>query len=525
MDFLVTAHDFTDVGAPKRRESARPEHLEGLRMMAQRGEFLAGGAVFDESGRVTGSSAHVCFDTEGDVHEWLRREPYTIARVWERVDVKPIRLLDVPPGGVITSVRVTPILIADGPLLNMQGVHQPYTPRSIIEVQTADGTVGLGETYGDTEYLTVLESFAQHLTGLSVHAPNRLRELADRVITRGIVPAKLVDNAPSHNVFGDNSLQKLRATIVSAFEVAFLDASGRILGLPVHALLGGKVRDRIDFAAYLFYRWERHPQADAPVDDCGAALDPAGIVAQAARMIDLHGFRSLKLKGGVFPPDEEIAAARALHHAFPDRPVRFDPNGAWSIDTSIRVARELGGVIEYLEDPCVGRKAMARVHAETGMPLATNMCVTSLDEIPEAVALGSVQVLLTDHHYWGGLRATQKLAAICGVFGMSLSMHSNSHLGISLAAMIHAAACAEGSLLACDTHRPWQTEDVITVPHTFVDGAIEVSDTPGLGIELDRAELARLHQRWLDSDVRGRDDVAAMQVRYPDFVQPPVPHW
>jgi glucarate dehydratase len=168
---------------------------------------------------------------------------------------------------------------------------------------------------------------------------------------------------------------------------------------------------------------------------------------------------------------------------------------------------------------------MGRVHAETGMPLATNMCVTRLGEIPEAVALGSVQVLLTDHHYWGGLRATQRLSAICSTFGMSLSMHSNSHLGISLAAMIHAAACVDGSLHACDTHRPWQTEDVITEPHLFTDGAITVSDAPGLGVTLDRDELARLHQRWVDSDVRSRDDVAAMQVRYPDFVKPPVPHW
>lgn len=497
--------------------------------MAARGEFVSGGAVFDSAGKVSGSSAHVRFSSEEDLRDWLRRETYTVERVWEHVEVEAIRLLDrderPPASSLVAAARVTPILIADGPLLNMQGVHQPYTPRAIIEIETATGIVGLGETYGDDDYLGVLNLFAQHLPGLSVLSPNRLWGLAEQVIVAGAVPPKLVDNLPSHNVFGDNSLEKLRATIVSAFEVAFLDASGHVLGVPVHALLGGKVRDRIDFAAYLFYRWDRHPQADAPVDTWGEALDPDGIVAQAARMIELHGFRSLKLKGGVFPPDEEIAAVRALHAAFPDVPVRLDPNGAWSLETSIRVARELEGIVEYLEDPCVGRGPMGTVHAETGMPLATNMCVTSLGEIPEAIALGSVQVLLTDHHYWGGLRSTQKLAAICNTFGMSLSMHSNSHLGISLAAMIHAAACVEGKLHACDTHRPWQTEDVITQPHVFSAGSIEVSDSPGLGVTLDREQLARLHERWLTSDVRERDDIAAMRARYPDFVRPSVPHW
>jgi glucarate dehydratase len=371
----------------------------------------------------------------------------------------------------------------------------------------------------------VLEHFAEHLPGRSVLTPNDLWALAAEVIRPGAVPANLIDNAPGHNLFGANSLLKLQSTIVSVFEVAFLDASGHLLGVPVHALLGGKVRDRIDFAAYLFYRWETHPQSDAPVDEWGPALDPRGIVAQAARMIELHGFRSLKLKGGVFPPDEEIAAVRALHEAFPGVPIRLDPNAAWSVQTGIKVARELDGIIEYLEDPCSGRSGMAEVHAATGMPLATNMCVTDFGEFPDAMANDSVQVLLTDHHYWGGLRATQKLAGMCNTFGRSLSMHSNSHLGISLAAMVHAAACAEGDFHACDTHRPWQTEDVITEPHRIVDGAIEVSDTPGLGVELDRAELARLHERWKQSDVRARDDIAAMQVKYPTWVQPSVPRW
>lgn len=224
--------------------------------------------------------------------------------------------------------------------------------------------------------------------------------------------------------------------------------------------------------------------------------------------------------------DEEIAAIRALADAFPDHPLRLDPNGGWSLDASLHVAKELGDIIEYLEDPTVGVEGMSRVHRETGVPLATNMLVTTFDEIRPAFDADAVQVVLSDHHYWGGLQATRELAAVCRTYGVSLSMHSNTHLGISLAAMTHVASVIPDLEYACDSHRPWQTEDVITTPHTFVDGAIWVSDLPGLGVELDHDEVARLHERFNEMpQFHDRDDVAAMKVKHPDWEQPPLPRW
>jgi glucarate dehydratase len=313
---------------------------------------------------------------------------------------------------------------------------------------------------------------------------------------------------------------------VSAFEVASLGALGKALDLPVHALLGGKIRDRVDYSGYLFYRWAEHPVPDAPTDDWGAALDPDGVVRQARRFADDYGFRSFRLKGGVFAPEEEIAAVKALAAAFPGYPLRLDPNGGWSVETSVRVAAELGDLLEYMEDPTVGVDGMAAVHARTGALMATNMCVTTFGEIPEAFARDAVQVVLSDHHYWGGLQATRELAAICRTHDVALSMHSNTHLGISLAAMTHVASVVPNLTYACDSHRPWQTEDVITKPHVFSGGALDVPDTPGLGVELDRDALAALHERWVRlDDVRGRDDVAAMRKAHPSWSQPMLPRW
>ncbi|MEU4267433.1 glucarate dehydratase family protein [Streptomyces sp. NPDC026092] len=407
------------------------------------------------------------------------------------------------PELLVEDVRLTPILIADPPLLNTQGVHQPFTPRLIVEVVTRGGVVGLGETYGDGKYLELARPLAEALPGQAVTHVNGLFALAERVCGDSGAVDERVD---AGGLRGVQTADKLRLSVVSAFEVACLDALGKSLGLPVHALLGGKVRDSVEYSAYLFYKY-------AGTDDWGPALDPAGIVAQARRFDRAYGFRSFKLKGGVFPPDREIAAIRALAEEFPGRPLRLDPNGAWSTETSLDVARELKDVLEYLEDPATGTDAMAHIAARTDVPLATNMCVTTFEEVPEAFARDAVRIVLCDHHYWGGLHRTRELAALCRTYGVGLSMHSNTHLGISLAAMTQVAATLPHLDHACDTHYPWQTEDVVTTRPTFRDGHLAVSDAPGLGVELDRAALAALHRRWLDDDGthRDRDDAAALR--------------
>jgi glucarate dehydratase len=424
----------------------------------------------------------------------------------------------------IARATVTPILIGDPPLLNVLGVHQPWTPRLIVELEADDGTVGVGETYGDPEYVALARALAERATGHPLTWLNRLMALAADAVEPSRAGGAEFDPA---GLRGRRTDEKLVRSVVSAFEVAALDVFGRITGQPVHALLGGKVRDRVEYSGYLFYRWAEHPAdaGKAPVDDWGAALDPAGVVRQAQRFADLYGFHSFKLKGGVYAPSEEIEAIKALAEAFPGRPLRLDPNGGWSVETSVRVAEELDGLLEYLEDPTPTVDGMAEVHRRTGVPLATNMCVTTFGEIPPAFAADAVQIVLSDHHYWGGLQATRELAAICRTFGVALSMHSNTHLGISLAAMTHVAAVVPDLIYACDTHRPWQTEDVITRPHVFTDGALEVPDTPGLGVELDRDAVAALHERWLRSDVRGRNDVAAMRVADPQWEQPVLPRF
>ncbi|MGW2638499.1 glucarate dehydratase family protein [Streptomyces sp. NPDC001348] len=411
----------------------------------------------------------------------------------------------------IRELIVTPIAFRDPPLLNSNGVHEPLALRIVLQLVLEDGTVGLGESPGGEARLERLRTAAKTVVGMDVFETTAVAAAIDTA---------LLPTVPSSHE---------RGWTTSAVEVACLDAQGRLLGRPVSDLLGGTVRESVPFAAYLFYKWGEHPALDgrpAVRDDWGEALDPAGIVEQARLMQERYGFRSFKLKGGVFPPDEEIAAIRALAEAFPGQPLRLDPNTAWTVETSRYVARELDGVLEYLEDPTRGIGGMADVARESPLPLATNMCVIAWEHLRPAIEQNAVQVLLTDHHYWGGLRRTRELAAVCEAFGIALSMHSNSHLGISLAAMTHVAAAIPNLDHSCDTHYPWNSADDVIVPGVLElrHGEVKVPTGPGLGVELDHDALDRLHRLYLDSGVRGRDDTGYMRRIHPEY-ELRLPRW
>ncbi len=408
----------------------------------------------------------------------------------------------------IKRVRVTPIAFRDAPLLNASGIHEPFALRSIIEVESDNGYIGLGESYGDAPVLAVLQAMQDNLVGLDAFDLNGLRARVIQTVA-ALGPAEAgAELAPGSHP------SKQVANAYSAFEVAFLDLQARSLNIPLVDLLGGAVRTEVPFSAYLFFKYAKHIDAPYAPDSWGEALSEEQIVAQAARMIEAHGFQSIKLKAGALQPEHEVACIKALKKAFPDHPLRIDPNGNWSLETALRMAELLGDDLQYYEDPTPGLDGMAELHERTGMQLATNMVVTDFDEFRRSVALNSVQIVLADHHYWGGLRDTQVLARMCDTFGLGLSMHSNSHLGISLMAMTHVAASVPNLTYACDTHYPWQEEDEEIIKGgklPIQDGCVRITRAPGLGVELDQDQLAKLHEQYLSIDIRSRDDARQMR--------------
>jgi glucarate dehydratase len=214
----------------------------------------------------------------------------------------------------------------------------------------------------------------------------------------------------------------------------------------------------------------------------------------------------------------------------------MDPNCAWSVETSIHVGKALAeelGNGGYLEDPTAGIDGMAQVRrglqqAGVTTPLGSNVAVTSFADIPESVKQDAVQVILCDPHYWGGLQQVQHLGKICRTFGLGLSMHSNSHLGVSLMAMAHAAAATPHLTYACDTHYPWQSEkdEIVAggrVP--IVGGCVQIPEKPGLGVELDHDQLARGRERYATCLYRKRDDAEDMRRRVDPNWKRTLPRW
>ncbi len=408
----------------------------------------------------------------------------------------------------ITRVTVTPIAFRDPPLLNASGIHEPYALRSIIEVESDNGYIGLGESYGDAPALAIQMAVKDGLIGLDPFNLNGLRQ----VVIDSVAKHKPASIAGAELAPGSHA-SKAVSNAYSAFEVALLDLQAHSLNRPLTDLLGGAVRDRVPFSAYLFFKYAEHIDSPYPADAWGEALDEAQIVAQARTMIEQYGFKSIKLKAGTLEPEHEVACILALKKAFPDHPLRIDPNGNWSLATSIRMAERLGDSLQYYEDPCPGLDGMAELHRRTGLPLATNMVVTDFDEFRRSVEQNSVQIVLADHHYWGGLRDTQVLSRMCQTWGLGVSMHSNSHLGISLMAMAHVAATVPNLDYACDTHYPWQEADEEVIKGgklPIVDGCVTLNTSPGLGLELDRDQLGKLHEQFLRCGIRQRDDVKQM---------------
>jgi len=413
---------------------------------------------------------------------------------------------------------ITPIAFADPPLLNAAGLHAPFALRIILEIKTDEGISGVGEIAGGSSVLDSLQKAKNTIIGMNPFERNAIRRAIDTEFSN-IIDSMTVGY--SHKA--------VSVRMFSAIDVALYDIIGKALGKPVVDLLGGRVRERVDFSAYLFYKYEgaggtygfgRNPNATGwHKEKEEAALDPDGIVSQAEAMCNEFGFKSIKLKAGVFEPQVEVDTIFALRNKFgKSYPLRIDPNAVWSLETSIKYGRMMEDVLEYYEDPCKTQELMSELRKQVSIPMATNMCTTSFDELPKAVSLGSEDIILADHHIWGGLDATMQLGRICSTFGRGLSMHSNSHLGISLTAMTHLGCALPGLSYAMDTHYPWQSEEVIKGGRIqFEDGSLGVSNEPGLGIELDYTQLEKLHQNYLNCGIIDRNDEIEMQKVNPEW--------
>lgn len=364
----------------------------------------------------------------------------------------------------IADVRATTVTIPiEAPLRHSNGAHWGRFVRTIVEIETTDGRVGLGEMGGGGQGAeAAVTGLKPYLVG---HDPARTEALRFMIAN------------PTASLYNN------RTQLLAALEFACLDLVGQYAELPVHALLGGAVRDKVEFASYLFFRY--------PGQGGGEVRTPEQLVEHARNLKEKYGFRVHKLKGGVFDPDYELACYRALTEALPDDRFRYDPNGVLSVEESIRFARGIEDLDnDYLEDPCYGLSGMRRVRENTRIPLATNTVVVNFEQLAANVLQPAVDVVLLDTTFWGGIRPCIKAAGVAETFQLGIAVHSSGELGIQLASMLHLGAVVPNLVFAADAHYHHLLDDIVTggkLPYR--DGAIAVPAAPGLGVTLDRNKL------------------------------------
>jgi len=304
---------------------------------------------------------------------------------------------------------------------------------------------------------------------------------------------------------------------------------------PACALLGeGQQRDQVEALGYLFFVGEK-AKTGLPYRDGreerdnwlrlrdGEILTIPALLASAEAAHQRYGFRDFKLKGGVFPGAFEMEAVTALAERFPQARITIDPNGAWSLDEAITLCRNKKDVLAYAEDPCgaengySGREILAEFRQATGIPTATNMVATDWRQLHHAAQLKAIDILLADPHFWtmsGSVRASQ----FCRERGLIWGSHSNNHFDISLAMFTHAAAAAVGTVTAIDTHWIWQDGQRLTRdPLQIRNGAIEVPQQSGLGIELDMEAIEAANDLYCAVGQHARDDSICMQFLHPGW--------
>lgn len=372
----------------------------------------------------------------------------------------------------ITDIRATTVTVPlEAPLRHANGCHWGRFVRTIVEVETDTGLVGLGEMGGGGESAeAVFRAMKAYLVGRD---PARLTEMSF-----------LIANPTA-------SLYNNRTQVLAALEFACLDILGQAWGVPVYDILGGKLQDRVPFASYLFFRYPGR-------DGGGEVRTVDQMVAYAKGLKAAHGFTTHKLKGGVFPPEVELEYYRALSEAFPDDRLRFDPNGAWSAEQSIRFGQAIEGLRnDYLEDPVFGLNGMRRVRDFVRIPLATNTVVVNFEQLSANVLDTAVDVILLDTTFWGGIRPCVKAAAVCETFQLGVAVHSSGELGIQLATMLHLGAVIPNLSFAADAHYHHLEDDIIEGGKLrYERGSIAVPTGPGLGVRLNRDKLAEYSELY-----------------------------
>jgi len=272
---------------------------------------------------------------------------------------------------------------------------------------------------------------------------------------------------------------------IAGVDTALWDLKGKAMGVPVHALLGGATRTRLDaYASSIMQR------------------EPAAMEAEAASLVE-RGFRAIKIKVGV-GVEQDANTVRAIRRVVGDRiDLMLDANGAYRAADAIALAERVHDLrITWFEEPVVADdlEGYARVRAATAIPLAGGEAEFTRFGVRDLLARGVLDVLQPDVARSGGISETKKIADLASAHHVAYAPHVGFSGAVCVAATLHLAAVATNFLTYECIHTANPLRERLAVqpvggPEHLVDGQIPIPDGPGLGIVLDPDALRLYRQR------------------------------
>jgi glucarate dehydratase len=367
----------------------------------------------------------------------------------------------------IRSIQATPVNIPfTAPYRFSYGSIASLT-KTIIEVETEDGVVGLGECADGNRAADVM-ALAERLKGIDVRAITTVETMC--------VPGM------SYTPWGNVLAQR---RVFGGLEMALWDARGKSDGVPLWLLLGGKVRNVIPYTEYFSFRLPG-------ISDPGEAT-PTAIAHYCAHMVEQHDARIFEGKLATVGLDEEVQMVREIRAAIGARELRLDANGGWTVPTARDALRRLAQYdVAWYEEPVESYEEMAALRPSTTASFSSHII-----DLRKAVRLGAPDAIVTNLNELGGIANTIAFIKACERFNIGFRFHSGE-TGVGSAAYLQVSAAVDHVRDASQTLFRWYGDDVIEGgPFVAKSGGVRVPDGPGLGVTLDRKALKRCHERFL----------------------------
>jgi L-alanine-DL-glutamate epimerase-like enolase superfamily enzyme len=365
----------------------------------------------------------------------------------------------------IMAIKATPLFCAFKQAYHWaQGVNHGASV-ILIEVETDAGITAIGESVASpaiAPVLSIVEDAIQHFIGQSAYDGNRI----------------IWDYYQyGFNSKGTGSAPRYFSQALAGIELALWDAIGKAAKLPLHKLLGGAVRDTVEYFGFL--------QGDT-------AAELAGHAEELVR----QGFKVLYVKVGR-GAELDIAICAEVRKAIGDKVrLRLDANEVWDMLTARRMFEALKPYNpEFIEQPVPGRtgsEGLSRLRAVTNIPIAADQSAYSADDIFELCRNRAADVIVLGLHETCGVTRFRKAAAVAEAANVNICLHGVFETGITTCASNQVAATLRN--LDDGNQIMWQllAEDIVMRPPLVPkDGALPISDLPGLGFELNRDAVAR----------------------------------